>query len=294
MHDPRIGRFFAIDPMVMKYPYYSPYHFSSNSPIISVELEGLESSVQLNYPEVSITIVATLDGRLLITAEQIALITKAQGGTNRYIRGASGSWGIKDLVPGGSWEIGCSNCGFRGAESGFVLLKLPTEEMICMEPVVIPAQEEVFENVPVEVPVDEPHKIKRSPYEDWGDFPDRTDMAYAKTIMKDMKVSLKSKVGSMEKIKGKFELSALTVYAGKGVDIKALTDAIKIVFGNGIKINGPLSYSGSYDVSQIKIVPTEYTKKVTTIEMQRVKTQDAVPEHIEYVEKKCSPVVVAP
>jgi len=42
MHDPRIGRFFAVDPLTAKYPYYSPYQFSGNRVIDMVELEGLE------------------------------------------------------------------------------------------------------------------------------------------------------------------------------------------------------------------------------------------------------------
>ena len=51
MHDPRVGRFFAVDPLAPKYPFYSPYHFSSNSPISSIELEGLESSDVKNENE---------------------------------------------------------------------------------------------------------------------------------------------------------------------------------------------------------------------------------------------------
>jgi RHS repeat-associated protein len=43
MHDPRVGRFFAVDPLASKYPYLSPYQFSSNTPIMAVELEGLET-----------------------------------------------------------------------------------------------------------------------------------------------------------------------------------------------------------------------------------------------------------
>jgi RHS repeat-associated protein len=42
MHDPRIGRFFARDPLAKKYPFYSPYAFSGNRVIDMVELEGLE------------------------------------------------------------------------------------------------------------------------------------------------------------------------------------------------------------------------------------------------------------
>jgi RHS repeat-associated protein len=42
MHDPRVGRFFAVDPLSPKYPFYSPYQFSGNRVIDMVELEGLE------------------------------------------------------------------------------------------------------------------------------------------------------------------------------------------------------------------------------------------------------------
>jgi len=44
MHDPRIGRFFAPDPLEKKYPNYTPYSFSGNKVINSVEIEGLEDS----------------------------------------------------------------------------------------------------------------------------------------------------------------------------------------------------------------------------------------------------------
>lgn len=44
MHDPRIGRFLATDPLTKKYPWYSPYSFSGNKVIQFVELEGLEES----------------------------------------------------------------------------------------------------------------------------------------------------------------------------------------------------------------------------------------------------------
>ncbi|TAJ04000.1 hypothetical protein DMA11_24060, partial [Marinilabiliaceae bacterium JC017] len=43
MHDPRIGRFFTVDPLSSKYPWNSSYAFSENRVIDAVELEGLES-----------------------------------------------------------------------------------------------------------------------------------------------------------------------------------------------------------------------------------------------------------
>jgi RHS repeat-associated protein len=42
MHDPRVGRFFAVDPLAASYPWNSPYVFSENNVIRFAELEGLE------------------------------------------------------------------------------------------------------------------------------------------------------------------------------------------------------------------------------------------------------------
>lgn len=47
MYDPRIGRFFAEDPLVPQYPELTPYQFASNSPIFLNELEGLEGQTYL-------------------------------------------------------------------------------------------------------------------------------------------------------------------------------------------------------------------------------------------------------
>ncbi len=43
MHDPRLGRFFALDPLAPMYPHNSPYAFSENKLIDGIELEGLEN-----------------------------------------------------------------------------------------------------------------------------------------------------------------------------------------------------------------------------------------------------------
>ncbi|TVQ81973.1 MAG: hypothetical protein EA358_00165, partial [Flavobacteriales bacterium] len=48
MHDPRIGRFFAVDPLTAKYPWNSPYAFSENQVIAFIELEGLEKIKSLS------------------------------------------------------------------------------------------------------------------------------------------------------------------------------------------------------------------------------------------------------
>ncbi|WP_261765009.1 polymorphic toxin type 43 domain-containing protein, partial [Flavobacterium columnare] len=42
MHDPRVGRFFAVDPLGRSFPWNSPYAFSENRVVDGIELEGLE------------------------------------------------------------------------------------------------------------------------------------------------------------------------------------------------------------------------------------------------------------
>jgi RHS repeat-associated protein len=61
MHDPRLGRFFAVDPLASSYPHNSPYAFSENRVIDAVELEGLEKVIvhysYRNNGDVKITVV---------------------------------------------------------------------------------------------------------------------------------------------------------------------------------------------------------------------------------------------
>ena len=52
MHDPRLGRFFAVDPLASKYSYNSTYAFSENRLIDGVELEGLEFSKRMKWKKV--------------------------------------------------------------------------------------------------------------------------------------------------------------------------------------------------------------------------------------------------
>ncbi|MEE9371693.1 MAG: hypothetical protein V3V00_01430 [Saprospiraceae bacterium] len=49
MHDPRLGRFFAVDPLASSYPWNSTYAFSENRVIDAIELEGLEKISVHNY-----------------------------------------------------------------------------------------------------------------------------------------------------------------------------------------------------------------------------------------------------
>jgi RHS repeat-associated protein len=67
MHDTRLGRFFAVDPLVHQYPYYSPFQFSGNRVIDMIELEGLEPSAYL------------ISGNGKLTSPVISLLNAAYG-----------------------------------------------------------------------------------------------------------------------------------------------------------------------------------------------------------------------
>lgn len=42
IYDPRLGKFLSVDPLSKSYPWYSPYHFAGNSPIVNIDLDGTE------------------------------------------------------------------------------------------------------------------------------------------------------------------------------------------------------------------------------------------------------------
>lgn len=41
-YDNQLGRFFSVDALSDKYPFYSPYQFAGNQPTIAIDLDGLE------------------------------------------------------------------------------------------------------------------------------------------------------------------------------------------------------------------------------------------------------------
>jgi len=42
IYDGRIGRFLSTDPLFKNFPWYTPYQFAGNRPIVAIDLEGLE------------------------------------------------------------------------------------------------------------------------------------------------------------------------------------------------------------------------------------------------------------
>jgi RHS repeat-associated protein len=42
IYNPTIGKFLSVDPLSSSYPWYTPYQFAGNKPIVAIDLDGLE------------------------------------------------------------------------------------------------------------------------------------------------------------------------------------------------------------------------------------------------------------
>lgn len=49
IQDTRLGRFLSVDPLTKSYPWYSPYQFAGNTPIVAIDMDGLEEYVVHNF-----------------------------------------------------------------------------------------------------------------------------------------------------------------------------------------------------------------------------------------------------
>jgi RHS repeat-associated protein len=49
IYNPRIARFLSVDPLIEKYPWYTPYQFAGNKPIIAIDLDGLEEKIVIHH-----------------------------------------------------------------------------------------------------------------------------------------------------------------------------------------------------------------------------------------------------
>ncbi|PHR44282.1 MAG: hypothetical protein COA32_14810 [Fluviicola sp.] len=94
MHDPRIGRFFAVDPLAYQYPHNSPYAFSENRVIDGLELEGLEViSFHGDVRAFGLILTVSDAAGIMFDSEGIALFNTAGIGLGLGL-GVSGGGGV--------------------------------------------------------------------------------------------------------------------------------------------------------------------------------------------------------
>ena len=71
IYNPRLGRFLSTDPLTNSYPWYTPYQFAGNMPIVAIDLDGLEEYVVTNY----------YDKKDKLNETVISVLTKKQNGS---------------------------------------------------------------------------------------------------------------------------------------------------------------------------------------------------------------------
>jgi RHS repeat-associated protein len=91
MHDPRIGRFFARDPLEMSYPHNSPYAFSENRVIDGVELEGLE--FEDLKPSYGFKLTLSVTNKVKVNASIYGALTNNIHGFGLNITNSNGNFG---------------------------------------------------------------------------------------------------------------------------------------------------------------------------------------------------------
>jgi RHS repeat-associated protein len=51
IYDPRLAKFLSVDPLTSSFPWYTPYQFAGNKPIMAIDLDGLEELVVIQWFE---------------------------------------------------------------------------------------------------------------------------------------------------------------------------------------------------------------------------------------------------
>ncbi|HAD14991.1 MAG TPA: hypothetical protein DCF33_21400, partial [Saprospirales bacterium] len=49
IYNPFLAKFLSVDPLSKEYPWYTPYQFAGNMPIVAVDLDGLEELIRTRY-----------------------------------------------------------------------------------------------------------------------------------------------------------------------------------------------------------------------------------------------------
>ncbi len=105
-------RFLSVDPLTKSYPYYTPYQFAGNKPIIAIDLDGLEEKIVIkNTYKAAPTQFYNQNGELQSTPNYFSITEEFHRGDHRYDQYANnakyGQTGTLHIfsVEGGSSEM---------------------------------------------------------------------------------------------------------------------------------------------------------------------------------------------
>lgn len=166
MYDPRVGRFFSADPLLHKYPWYSPYQFAGNKVIQFSELEGLEEFIRLTNkdwmarffkvrPEDNLHVISKVTGVAIndiirfnpgiqenpdhIESGQILMLRSMSGLTvGDFANDAKQSNWVKDFIV----ELATSN------ENG---PSVQSQAIVVMDPIGVAVEQSLGVDIPLEV-----------------------------------------------------------------------------------------------------------------------------------------------
>jgi len=119
VHDARIGRFFAVDPLTKKFPHNSPYAFSENRLIDGVELEGREVFIVHVQGRVSCFVTVSVSVGMVFDLNGNLSLMVTPGGGGGFIGGFSVAGGVQ-VMPWANHVDEVEGLGFSAFASGFV------------------------------------------------------------------------------------------------------------------------------------------------------------------------------
>jgi RHS repeat-associated protein len=61
IYNPTIGRFLSVDPLTQSYPELTPFQYASNSPIMNIDLDGLEGVKSIDNESKKVTVTVTVN-----------------------------------------------------------------------------------------------------------------------------------------------------------------------------------------------------------------------------------------
>jgi RHS repeat-associated protein len=92
IYDPRLGRFLSVDPLMKSYPQLTPYQFASNTPILAIDLDGLEGVIPFFPPAKARTPLGYMNHALAHGGQQFqeSRAGKVLGGAGNAVMGLVG------------------------------------------------------------------------------------------------------------------------------------------------------------------------------------------------------------
>ena len=123
IYNPRLGKFLSVDPLTNSYPFYTPYQFAGNTPIIAIDLDGLEVLIKISDIPNGVTALRVIGSnatnkaptRMLVHTYPMTVTDVATGNTTTYSVTRDALYINKTEVPDASGKVTVNNIPFEPA-----------------------------------------------------------------------------------------------------------------------------------------------------------------------------------